>query len=163
MATFNADMAIMIPYNQQLDLFWKQFDSQIQPLDEFLINNVTDLINDRKIILKIPDNKQETYEAILDIYHEDLSGNIDYEPVAMLDARLTQLNHILSEVNNNTTLNKIINAILAYYMGQTDSNQLAISEDYQNAIFKTANKILNVDIINHRYNARSREFVRIKH
>lgn len=163
MATFNADMAIMIPYNQQLDLFWKQFDSQIQPLDELLINNVTDLINDRKIILKIPDNKQETYEAILDIYHEDLSGNIDYEPVAMLDARLTQLNHILSEVNNNTTLNKIINAILAYYMGQTDSNQLAISEDYQNAIFKTANKILNVDIINHRYNSRSREFVRIKH
>lgn len=158
--SFNHNLALLIPYNQQIDQFWHKFDSQVEPIVDLIINTITDLINQQQTTIEIPPTKELTYNQLIKTYQSDLLNYTNYEPVAIIDVRIEYLNRIINATDTNVTLNQFVNAILRFITKASNSNQLTISSTLQTNLLQSATKIMHIDCMKVKYDAMQRKFVK---
>lgn len=159
--TFTSTPILHLHYQEPIKSFIDYYDANITPIDDLIINAVTDLINHGSIVIQRYQNEQQ--KQIYNQIYQQFNHLQQSQTVAVVpySERIYLLKRILDE-NTHVHLDPLINQIIDYLCQLTDKNQLQIEPIVQFDIINDANQWIptNLDeyLIEKEYDSRQSQW-----
>lgn len=135
--SFTNQHMITIPYNSYAEQFWAGFNQNIIPVNDLLIQLITELINNQTCIIPRANTHQieDCYYTLYCNFGKHLnSQELKPTKVTIDDSRIHTLIDLFHDTKLSATFDDLVSLIVNYIYQLTPQNQLTISHHMQTAL-----------------------------